>query len=196
MPNWCHNWLTVEGDGQSVKTFVERVRESKAEARRFYDEALFVGQDGKQEEKPPFDEWYAKRGDVQPLTFQRHAPIPDDIDAAIEHWGTKWDASFGGAFMGIGEEGMDMEASRESSGVQLFTGNGEGSKAVYKFDTAWSPPIPWLVQCSALERELSFVLRWADASSDTHMEHRFVGGLLVDEQTLEWDDVPKEMRWF
>lgn len=107
-------------------------------------------------------------------------------------WGTKWDASFGEPIIAIGQEGMDVDACIEAEGVTVTP-----EAAIYKFDTAWSPPIPWLQRTSELEPELEFELQYGEPGNDFAGRVRYVAGLCIEDVELDVSDVlaPEEL-WF
>jgi hypothetical protein len=174
MPNWCHNTLDVTGLEEDLARFVEHAKLK----------------DGGEE--------------VQPLTFTADAPepeygnsdddglFPDWYSWRVANWGTKWDASFGGGAWGVGEEGMDLEKSIEAQGVQKAK-----MAAVYKFDTAWSPPYAWLKTAAEKWPALTFVLRFGEVGGGFAGQLTYVNGKQTEELELAVEDVlaPEEM-WF
>jgi hypothetical protein len=182
MPNWTHNTLMVTGDKAAVAAYVEHVHVKDDE------------------------------GNERPLDFNACAPMPEDVDNwhpdqntplsqlfgggwygwAIRHWGTKWNASFNSPFGALGIEEANVELSVEAKGVQLADG-----VAIYKFDTAWSPPVAWLEASAAEHPELSFKLRWAEVGNGLAGEVSCHDGGNIEETELTVEDVlaPEEM-WF
>jgi hypothetical protein len=83
-----------------------------------------------------------KESDERPLSLAKIVSEPGDTEGddwyswRLEGWGTKWDASFGEPFLAMGREESDPDATVAALGGQTAPG-----VAVYKFDTAWSPPI-------------------------------------------------------
>jgi hypothetical protein len=170
VPNWCHNTLSVQGPADRLQEFADKVKLDGIE-------------DGKK--------WSI------PLSFSAHVPdaaAGDDwYEWRIQHWGTKWDASFGGSPMvALGAEGMDIEKSVAWTGVRWID-----DELVFKFDTAWSPPYPWAQRASELEPDLTFGLRWAEVGHDAAGEAVWQSGLTIEENDLKVEDVlePEEM-WF
>lgn len=110
----------------------------------------------------------------------------------IARWGTKWDASFGSVGMVLGSAGADVDASLEAQGVTITP-----TVAVYKFDTAWSPPSAWAEHASAQFPDLELRLQYAEPGGDYAGVERYVGGVLIDSEELDVDDVlaPEEL-WF
>jgi hypothetical protein len=178
VPNWCHNTLVVSGNSSTVDAFVEHVKDEN-----------------------------------QPLTFEACAPTPEDVDSwvpeepntplnrlfgggwygwRIRHWGTKWDANFTGPHGALVSDEANIEATVEAFGVQKGAG-----AAIYKFDTAWSPPSAWVEHAAHEHEDLNFVLRFAEAGAGFAGEVRYYQGILVIDKELRVDEVlmPEEM-WF
>lgn len=110
----------------------------------------------------------------------------------IVNWGCKWDASFGEPFMALGSSDMDLEATVAAKGETVTP-----TVAVYKFDTPWGPPAPFVERASELYPELEFTIRYGEPGSGFAGEMRCVSGLCVEDAELELEDVlmPEEM-WF
>jgi hypothetical protein len=110
------------------------------------------------------------------------------------HWGCKWDASFAdsGPMFAMGVEGMDVETTKETQRATITP-----DVAVYKFDTPWAPPVPFVEAASEQYPGLEFVLRFAEAGEGYAGEVRYVAGVCIEEEELEIDDVllPEE-QWF
>jgi hypothetical protein len=135
--------------------------------------------------------------DEQPLTFEADVPRPEFEGAAwydwsIENWGTKWDASFSGPMIALGTDAMDVDRAVEAQGVY-----GAVEVLVYKFDTAWSPPTPWLEATGLKWPELEFVLTYAELGADYAGRMGVKGWVAVHDQDLAVEDVlsPEEM-WY
>ncbi len=108
------------------------------------------------------------------------------------HWGCKWDASFDGPFMALGSDSADVDESVAAKGVTATP-----TVAIYKFDTPWSPPVPWLECASEQHPELEFRLRYGEVGGDFAGEACYVSGVCISDEELEVEDVlaPEEM-WF
>lgn len=193
MPNWCHNTLTVTGEAELLQRFVAAARPTDAVIEENYRTwKSYTG-----EQKPTLEEYRKQVIGMQPLSFESFKPMPASesenwYEWNIANWGTKWDASFGQPFIALGDEGMDPEKSAEAHGV-----TDTPTVAVYKFDTAWTPPIPVLQAMSDQHTELEFVLRFAEVGNDYAGEMKWVSGVLIDEEELKVTEVlaPEEM-WF
>jgi hypothetical protein len=154
--------------------------------------------------------------DGQPLTFAAHVAPPEpgteeyarwgtegktgmssyDFDWYgwnMEHWGTKWDASFsGGGIFALGDSGMDLEATLAAQGLVRAEG-----RAIYKFDTAWGPPSAWFDAMIEQEPELEFMLQFAEPGNDFAGRVFAVHGAVTEMENCAVEDVlaPEEM-WF
>ena len=112
----------------------------------------------------------------------------------IAAWGTKWDAAFSDSqpMFAIGAEGMDPDATKEAQGSTITP-----TVAIYKFDTAWSPPSPVIEAASEQHPELEFLLQFAEVGEGYAGREKYLAGLLVEQEELEVEEIlaPEEM-WF
>lgn len=162
MPNWCMNELSVDGNSDELKRFVEAsmglpakypprvlrdgtcVSEPQEDTVSFFcfnalvptpQEVLDIGFDGR--DKIPanalMDVFYGNLN--RPL---------DGYHWNIAYWGTKWDIYHDH----IGKE--DMGWSEGCEGIS------------FDFDTAWSPPREWLYAVAAKFPNLSFKLHYEE----------------------------------
>lgn len=108
------------------------------------------------------------------------------------NWGCKWDASFGEPFLALGASEMDVDETVAALGQTVTP-----TMAVYKFDTPWGPPGPFVKNASEAFPELEFALRFGEPGGGFAGELRYLSGLLIAEEELEVEDVlmPEEM-WF
>ncbi len=167
MPNWCHNTLIIEADDH-------RLIEEFVEAVR-------------DDEDP-----------AQKLSFAKLVPEPGSPDDSgydwyswrIENWGTKWDANFGAPFMALGTE--------NSSPAETFQGGFENvGRFTWKFETAWSPPVPWVVAASDKHPNIKFTLRYGEPGNDFAGQVVCRGGRIVSDEELPIDQVLDETEmWF
>lgn len=168
------------GDGQLAKTEEAQL----AKGGRWYD---WMGEEWKHRE--PGD----RSCNVCHGSGQERVGLEGWYEWRLAHWGTKWDASFGEPFLGLsaGDE-ADVDVSVESKRATITP-----TVAIYKFDTAWSPPVPVIEAASEQHPELEFTLRFGEPGNDFAGEVRFLAGLTLEEQELEVTDVlaPEEM-WF
>ena len=227
MPNWCHNTLTVSGEEVDIARFVAAVRESDEQPLSFAklvpepSEEEFAAIDdankiecymcGGNGDLPESSEQAEERG-AKWFTWMQPAERPDRTcnvcsgegralpsitDSAwrewrAQNWGCKWDASFGGGRIALVQDEADLDVSVETQGV-VITKN----VAIYKFDTPWAPPAPFVEHASEQFPNLEFVLQYAEVGEGYAGVEKYVAGLCVEREELEVTDVlaPEEM-WF
>ncbi len=129
----------------------------------------------------------------QPLSFARLVPPPAGatLGWAIEYWGCKWDARFGGPANALAyDSSADVEAAFDAHGLTITP-----TVAVFKFDTPWSPPLRFVETASEQFPQLTFVLRFAEVGANVAGETSYVGGVRTELVQLEVADVlaPEEM---
>ena len=224
VPNWCHNSLTVTGEETALQAFVEQVEtseqplsfekitprpsEEEMRQRETYKPCTMCGAHGTLPESliqaaERGARWYdwmdpATRSNrtcnVCSGTKQERAGMEGWYTWSIENWGTKWDASFSDSMsmFAIGAESMDVEVTKETQKRTLTP-----TVAIYKFDTAWSPPAPVIRAASAQNPELEFVLRFGEVGEGYAGEIKYVAGVVISEEEMEIEDVlaPEEM-WY
>lgn len=105
--------------------------------------------------------------DGQP-TFQALLPRPADqednwYDWNVEHWGTKWDVT--------------------SSSVDHETG-----RLAVEFDTAWSPPMPWIHALADKHPDVTIIHTWDEEQGFGEKRQRSAGS--TDWELLDEWDVP------
>ena len=159
-------------DGDNYEDFVKEMRERQPLSfTSFVPEPDYSGEEGELAPGLPAPDWYVWRA---------------------ENWGTKWDASFDGPAGAIVLEDADVETSVEAQGATITK-----YEAFYKFDTAWSPPVPFVHTTSAQFPTLQFKLRYAEVGNGYAGEGIYQAGAIVEETELEVEDVlAPEERWF
>lgn len=155
MPNWCCNNLQIKGN--------------KKELIKFYNENK--NNDSSYENK------------VQELDFYKSVPIPKDQEENWYKWnnqnlGTKWnvsDSSYEFCEIIDKDTGFNtiktiyLKTSEKNHTLQL--GNiikkfVTSYKINYLFETAWSPPIPWIAKTSERYPNLKFKLEYEEMGCD------------------------------
>lgn len=164
MPNHCNNTLTVDGSKARIRDF----------ARDHYK--MQENWDG---------EPAGKLGSKTLLDFSYAVPYPPlherlDLsqgwyDWQCNNWGTKWNA------YDITPETfpqvLDEIELRES--------------LTYSFDTAWAPPVSWLLQAAEKYPNLTFTLTYEESGMGFAGYHKMKDGKVYDEKYL--DDFHKEL---
>lgn len=160
MPNWCRCKLTVSGPG--VDEFLKACQGKPAE---YANPGLpLTVEDGEEISKP----------EIVPFTFNALYPVPPEIlaqgynDAGyrwqVEHWGTKWDVN---------------------GNVDIYSQ--EDGSTLVEFDTAWSPPRPWVRHASKLFPELIFRLSYFEPGMMFCGCSIYKAGELIGEEYYEDD---------
>lgn len=169
MPNWCANEVKVEGSRKRLVEFDEAFKGRPAN----WGADLFDMREKTPEEKVLFELEHTKKIEaIHDYCFNALVPVPQDVlDAGFQsagyewsvvNWGTKWDAS-------------------------ITAYDDGGSKITYVFDTAWSPPIPFLHTVSAKWPDLTFTLTYEEGGSAFAGEMIFRGGDAVYESSVDAD---------
>ena len=169
MPNWCDCDLEVEGPEEDRAWFKEFARSGKdlLSADRFipYPGKFFCPDkaakrwDEKVKAIPDEEE---RRG------FISHHPRPKDgfnsggYEWCVEHWGTKW---------GI----CDAEIVEDNE-----------YDLIYKFQCAWSPPNPVIVEMSKQFPGLTFTLRYFEGGAGYNGILRCSEGKCVQDETAQY----------
>lgn len=117
MPNWCTNFLTIEGTPEEVLALKERV---KTDELAFSLEKINPTPTAAEEldEQTRGTTWRA-RSDAITSAMGRPPEAPSWHTWRITHWGTKWD---------LRADDIESEDDDEPGYWHL------------RFDTAWSPP--------------------------------------------------------
>jgi hypothetical protein len=170
MPNWCDNTIIVTGKVQDVKKFAEAFKGLPA---RFKDDLSYDHKEPMEcfNALYPIPEDVLERGYYANLNmgmaeFRETIIGPskprvalDGYHWSIRYWGTKWDV-----YGQINVSGLDLfENADPDNEIEL----------VYSFDTAWSPPINWLVKVAKDFPENKFELRYYEPGCG------FAGSIIV-----------------
>lgn len=133
MPNYCHNYLTVDGPAEDVHRFVE---ESKRVPEHYRKHGYHVPT------KPCF-------------MFSGICPMPEEIVVATQrggeswyewskaNWGTKWEL-------------------REDTPEGVFETDVESARFGIVFNTAWTPPLAWMLFASIKFPTLEFTIAYEE----------------------------------
>lgn len=159
MPNWVFNGLTVEGNPESVKKMMDQLNEPFV---RVHDNwSTETHQMEKQQvtyPNPVFAFWNIVKPtnldtyDSQPahtpelpITFEGD----DWYNWNVRNWGTKWDVA-------VSSDNEYPDTTVED------TVNGENHVVHYNFNTAWSRPMPALLNLSEQYPDLLFTLSYEE----------------------------------
>jgi hypothetical protein len=188
MPNWCFNTLTIQGPKEQVDSIKAKLNEPFQRQHEqwnmethqmeikdyFYNNPVFAFwniynpiQDGVSN-----DTYLQQNDHSKPLAEQMMFKGNNWYDWNVRNWGTKWD-------VGVGDEDKypDTELLEHES-------NGEDQWLVYKFNTAWSAPLPAMEKLSALVPNCVVTLSFEEESG-WGGEYEFVKGEITAEFNYE-----------
>jgi hypothetical protein len=159
MPNWVYNGLTVEGSPESVKKMMSQLNEPFTIIHDTWDVSTHTFmKKNTLYPNPVFAFWniikptdldtYHKQPEHKP-----EAPLDfsdnDWYNWNVRNWGTKWDVAV---------------SSDDKSPDTYFeeTANGDNQAVYYNFQTAWSSPMPALINLSEQYPDLLFTLSYQE----------------------------------
>ena len=157
MPNWVFNSLTIEGNAEDISALKKQVNQP---FQRQHDSWNI--ETNKMElvdtlyPNPIFAFWnITKPTDMETYQLQKDPNHDDSIidfqgnnwyDWNVRNWGTKWDVA-----VSHDEEYPETELMEESE-----------TSLAYRFNTAWSPPIPAIEKLSEQYPKLHFNLSYEE----------------------------------
>ncbi len=166
MPNWCFNYLTIEGNEQDIAKVKAQLNQpftkvhdqwnmetGKMElTETTYSNPVFAfhniynhTQAGISDEdymsQPPRD---------MPIAEQMKFQTNDWYSFNVREWGTKWDVA------------VSPDDKHPDTYIEGPTPNGDNLVVYYNFNTAWSPPLPAIAKLSDLFPTLLFTLSYEE----------------------------------
>lgn len=156
MPNWCFNSLTIEGSAEDISAIKKQVNQSfQRQHDSWNPETNKMELQDTVYSNPVFAFWniikptnleaYVKQSEHklgEPITFDGD----NWYDWNVRNWGTKWDVS-----VHDGEKYPETELMEESE-----------TSLAYRFNTAWSPPLPAIETLSAQYPNVEFDLEFEE----------------------------------
>lgn len=184
MPNWCINTLKitlVDGNNSEINDFLQENKPSNCDQLiEYYNNH---NQKVKEEkEKKLKDPNYVINcnydmeqfvNDKECLTFWGTCPRIDNDDWyswSNDNWGTKWDP----------KNSLIIEQ--------------DDNMVLISFDTAWSPPLPWLQKTSSVYKNLKFEINFEEHGCDYCGKNIYQDGNLI--MSLEESVSEKILREF
>jgi Ferredoxin-like domain in Api92-like protein len=111
----------------------------------------------------------------------------------IANWGTKWDACFYEPCSLRGIDTTEVEAIVPENGPEIVEAGGQAT-AVYRFETAWTPPIEWLRKAGCDHPRLTFTLTFEEPGMAFGGRFTFANGNVSDDSwELDDDDEDTEL---
>lgn len=163
MPNWCFNSLEVSGNADAVERFVTANMGLPAQYPKKYNtNGICINDCPPATEKHfCFNALVPTPQEVLDIGFDGHDVIPredlmgvykgiippvlDGYHWNVVNWGTKWD---------IYREDLTAEVIGWTKGCE---------KIYFEFETAWSPPIDWLIKVVEMFPELHFKFHYEES---------------------------------
>jgi hypothetical protein len=172
MPNWVYNSLSIEGDPALIadvkkmlnRPFVQKHDNWNSETREMevkdftYNNPVFAFHNIYNHRQAGIsDDEYIKQPDhsKSPLDFSGN----NWYDWNVTNWGTKWDVA-----VHDNKEYSDTELMEETE-----------TSLAYRFNTAWSPPMPAIAKLSEQYPTLVFTLSYEEETG-WGGEYNFVNG--------------------
>ncbi len=159
MPNWVFNTVTIQGPKEQVDNIkstlnspFSRVHDNWNPETQKMEKQTFTYSN------PVFSFWNIHRPtDLEAYEKQREHGL-DIFDMSANdwytwnnrEWGTKWDVA-------VADTGL-----HDSTELLEHMSKGEDQWLVYRFDTAWSPPVPALIKLSEIVPNCVITLEWQE----------------------------------
>lgn len=160
MPNWVYNGLTIEGSPDSVKKLMEQMNQPFTLLHNSWDVSTqsFVKKNTLYP-NPVFAFWniikptdldaYHQQAEFKGTTLPIDFSGDDWYNWNVRNWGTKWDVA-------VSSTETYPDTTMED------TANGDNHVVHYNFQTAWSRPMPALINLSSQYPDLLFTLSYEE----------------------------------
>lgn len=155
MPNWCGNYITIEGKSSDVVDCIKAMKGNRA----CYAET----------DSNTYSEEYR---DKVVYTFNAHAPVPEEIKAKSyneagyswqnQFWGTKWDC--------LEDATLTLDAILEE---QKLIDKDEIVSVDFGMSTAWGPASGWLYYVAEKHPALTFKLSYEESGCECYGTYWF-----------------------
>lgn len=160
MPNWVYNGLTIEGSPDSVKKLMEQMNQPFTLLHNSWDVSTqsFVKKNTLYPNpvfafwniiKPTDLEAYHQQAEFKGTTLPIDFSGDDWYNWNVRNWGTKWDVA-------VSADEKHPDTNMED------TANGDNHVVHYNFQTAWSRPMPALINLSSQYPDLLFTLSYEE----------------------------------
>lgn len=161
MPNWVFNGLTIEGNPDSVKKLMEQMNQPFVRVHDNWNtQTMQMEKQQTTYPNPVFAFWNIVRP-TDMKAYEGPQPKVEDFAEAmmfasdhwydwnVRNWGTKWDVA-------VSADNKYPDTYMED------TANGENHVVYYNFQTAWSRPMPALINLSSQYPDLLFTLSYEE----------------------------------
>ena len=185
MPNWVYNGLTVEGNPESVKKMMAQLNQPFTMIHDSWDVSTNTYmKKNTLYSNPVFAFWNI----IKPIDLEAYhkqpapATLPMDFSGDdwynwnVRNWGTKWDVA-------VSSTDKHPDTTMED------TANGDNHVVHYNFETAWSRPMPALINLSSQYPDLLFTLSYEEETG-WGGELELLRGVVISES--EYDNMCRE----
>ena len=157
MPNWCYNSLTIEGSAEDISAIKTQLNQPfQRQHDQWNPETRQMELQDVLYPNPVFAFWnIIKPTDLETYNLQKDPKHNDSIidfkgdnwyDWNVRNWGSKWDVA-----VSHNEEYPETELVEEWS-----------DRLIYRFNTAWSPPLPAIETLSTQYPNCLFTLSYEE----------------------------------
>jgi hypothetical protein len=173
MPNWCYNSLSIEGSAKDISAIKTQLNQPFTRQHDQWNPATQQMElSDTTYSNPVFAFWnivaptnieeYNKQDDFSKPIAERLQFNGDNwYDWNVRNWGTKWDVAV--------RDGEDYPET------ELLVEEDWSDRLGYRFNTAWSPPLPAIEALSAQYPDVEFNLSYEEETG-WGGEHLFVNG--------------------
>ena len=199
MPNWVYNTLTIQGPKSEIDFIKDKLNTSYTRQHDQWNTETNVYETKDITfSNPIFAFWniikptdleaYVKQPDHSlPLSESLKFETNDWYAWNVRNWGTKWDVAVN-----------DDEKYPETELVQHMS-NDEDQWLVYRFNTAWSPPFPVMINLSKLVANCVITLSYEEETG-WGGEAEFLRGVMTSDSQYGWqcrecDHKEEESPW-
>jgi hypothetical protein len=185
MPNWVYNGLTVEGNPESVKKMMEQLNQPFTMIHDSWDVSTNTYmKKNTLYSSPLFAFWNIIKPTDLEAYHKQPAPATLPIDFSgddwynwnVRNWGTKWDVAV-------------SSTDTHPDTTMMETANGDNHVVYYNFETAWSRPMPALINLSSQYPDLLFTLVYEEETG-WGGELEILRGVVISES--EYDTMCRE----
>lgn len=144
MPNWVYNTLSIEGSKEDVAKVKAQLNKPFQKEEAVYSNPVIAFWNIVAPPADKLDEYFGTHGYADGK--EQGNTEYNWYNFNVREWGTKWDIG-----VGDGESFSDTELQNESE-----------THLSYRFNTAWSPPLPVIEQLSLQYPKLEITLEYEE----------------------------------
>jgi hypothetical protein len=177
MPNWVFNTVTIQGPKDEIDYIKDKLNAPfTREHENWSTEKQAMVTETYTYSNPVFAFWNI----IRPTDLVEYAKQPaHDFEKGNDwyswnnrNWGTKWDVA------------VSNDRLHDSTELVDYLSNGKDNWVIYRFDTAWSPPVPALEKLSLKVPTSVITLEWQEEQGFGG-EMEFLRGELISESSYD-----------